>query len=114
MSPHSSPLAPPRLTLAPGRGVSGATEVQYCTSQPVLLSLPAHLQLGQTFHLAGVIRNVSLNPDLQALTVRCAVLSSLRPQGPTGVFVTLVAISAQDIGVDMGTFSCNLCGLGHA
>jgi hypothetical protein len=81
-----------------------------------LLSLLARLQLGQTSRLAGVMRSVAHNPDLQALTVRCAVLSPLRPHGPTDIFVTLAAISVQDthVGVDMGASSSNLRGLGHA
>jgi hypothetical protein len=78
-----------------------------------LLSLLAHLQLGQTSRLAGVMRSVAHNPDLQDLAVRCAVLSPLRPHGPTGVSVTLAAISVQDIGVDMGASSSNLRGPGR-
>jgi hypothetical protein len=85
LSPYCSPLGPPRLTLAPGWGVSGATEVQYCTSEHALLSLPAHhRQLGQISRLAGAMCKYPHNHDLQALTVRCAVLSPLLPHVPTG------------------------------
>ena len=80
-----SPLGTPRLTLAPGRGESGATYVPYCTSQPALLSLPAQRrQLCQTSRPPGAIRNAPLNYDLQALAVRCIVLFPFRPQGRVG------------------------------
>jgi hypothetical protein len=84
LSPYYSPLGPPILTLAPGRSVSVATEVQYCTSEHALLSLPAHhRQLGQTARPAGTMCSNPHNHDLQALAVRCAVLSPLRPHVPT-------------------------------
>jgi len=84
LSPYFIPLGQPRLTLAPGRGVSGATQVQYCTSQHALLSVPVrHCQRGQTAPPAGTMCNDPHNHYLQALAVRCAMLSPLRPHVPT-------------------------------
>jgi hypothetical protein len=106
MSPYFIPLGQPRLTLAPGRGVSGATEVQYCTSQHALLSLPVrHCQLGQTAPRrvrCAMILIITIY-KLWLSAVPCCplfVLTCLQ-----SVFRPLVAISAQDVGAGIGAFS---------
>jgi len=60
--------------------VPGATEVQYSTSQLALLRLPAHFRrIIQISRPTGVMHNALHKPYLQALAIRCAVLSLLRP-----------------------------------
>lgn len=73
-----------------------------------------HRRLDQNSRPADAMFNDPHNHGLQALAVRCAVLSPLRPHVPTGCLSPLTAISTQDIGVDIGAFSCSLRCLGNA
>ena len=68
--PPRCSLGPPRLTLTQRPDVPGSTGVQYCTSQPALLRLPAHVrQIGQISCPKGVMNNSPRNPEQQALAV---------------------------------------------
>jgi len=97
-----------------GTGCVGNDGVQYCTLEHAL-SLPAHhRQLGQTARPAGAMCNDPHNHDLQALAVRCAVLPLFVLTCLQGVLRPLAAIFAQDIGLAVGAFCCNLHCLGHA
>ena len=81
LPPRSSPLGLPHLTLAPG-----STGVQYCTSQPALLRLPAHFRrIARIFRPADVMHSA---PHLQVLAVRCALLFPVRPHGPSVYFLS--------------------------
>jgi len=73
-----------------------------------------HRRLALTFRPEGAMFDDPRYHDLQALAVPWAVLPPLRPHVPTECLSPLAAISAQDIRVDIGAFSCNLRCLGHA
>lgn len=61
--PCCSPLGPPSLKLGPRLRVPGSTGFHYCTTQPALLRLPAHVhQVGQLSLPKGVMHNAPHNP----------------------------------------------------
>lgn len=106
-----SPLGLPHLTLAPGPVVPGSTGVQYCTSQPALLRLPAHFrQIGQIYRPAGVMYNAPHNLWLSAVSCHpIFFLTDLQ-------FISHPppSLSSTDVEVDKGAVSCNLRRIGQA
>ena len=115
LQPRCSPFGPPRLTLAPRSGVPGSMWFQNCTSQPALF-VYLHMFVKLVRSPVQMVRCTMFliipNSKLWLFAVPCYpffVLTDLhylsRP---------LPTISAQDVEVDMGAVSCNLCCNGQA
>jgi hypothetical protein len=80
-----------------------------------MLLLPVHFrQIHQISRPMSVMNNAPHYPYIQALAAHCSVLSLLRLQWAFHVFpAPLYAISATDLGVDMGSYY-QLLRIGHA